>query len=90
MERHLPGYDGGGSGGGNDPTLQAMFDRIDQQDARMRSLPELEQRRAAALAMRELIAEMDALTRKIAVANGQDAELVPAQRQDADAHRSRL
>ena len=42
VERHLRGYECG-NGGGNDPTLQAMFDQFDQQDARMRSLPELEQ-----------------------------------------------
>ncbi|MFZ2159332.1 MAG: hypothetical protein WAV72_24865 [Bradyrhizobium sp.] len=72
---HLDGGNGGGGNvGGTDPTLQALFAEFDRQDAEMRKLPELEQRRAAARILAPLIAEIDRSMRARDRANGVDPE----------------
>jgi hypothetical protein len=61
---------------GPDPTLAALYARYDDAEKAMRALPTLDERRAAARDLVPLINEVDAASRRIAVRNGQDAELV--------------
>jgi hypothetical protein len=75
VEAHLRASDGGGNGGGADPTLTQLYARFDQADATMRALPELEQRRAAARRMAVPIAEIDRAVRAHGRSVGADVEL---------------
>jgi hypothetical protein len=63
LEAHRRKNDGGNIAGGNNPTLQALYDRFDAADAAMRILPTLEARREAAREMAPLIAEIDRAVR---------------------------
>ena len=68
--------DGGRHRDQMDPRLAAAYAQLDAADSAMRKLKALEARRRAAKAMGPLIAETDAMTRRIGQANGNDPELV--------------
>jgi hypothetical protein len=65
-----------GSGHEHDAQLAALYSKFDIADGTMRKLKSVAACRKAATAMAPLIAEMDALTRKVGLANRQDSELV--------------
>ena len=73
LEAHRPKGD---SGNGTDPELTALYALYDEAEKTMRALPTLEARRQAARDMAPFIAELDESSRRIAIANGQDSELV--------------
>jgi hypothetical protein len=79
LEAYMRAQDGGGRGAGTgqiDPQLAVLYAKFDAADAAMRKLKTVDARRKAAIAMAPLIAETDAMTRKVGLANRQDAELV--------------
>jgi hypothetical protein len=78
LERHRRNNDGGASGvsGQIDPQLAALYARFDDADAALRKLKTVDARRKAAVEIAPIIAKMDALARKVGLANGNDPELV--------------
>jgi hypothetical protein len=76
IERHRANNDGGTGSSGTDPGLSAVFAAYDAEYAKMAALPTLEKRRAAAVKLAPLLADMDRKAREVGIANGQDAELV--------------
>lgn len=76
LDAHRRKMNGSNGGGGTGSTLAVMYERYDQAEAAMRVLPTLDERRKAARAMLPSIIAMDKATRRIGIANGQDAETV--------------
>jgi hypothetical protein len=79
LEAYTRAQDGGGRGTGTgqiDPQLAGVYAKFDTADAAMRKLKTLDARRKAAIAMAPLIADTDAMMRKVGLANGVDSELV--------------
>jgi hypothetical protein len=76
VEAHLRAYDGNGNGngGGIDAGLAALYARFDQEDAALRLLPTLSERRAAACRMAGLLAEIDRAYRARGGAVGADPD----------------
>lgn len=74
---HRKGGNGSGSGGsGTNPAFDMLIEDHFAAEAAMPSLPTLSERRAAAPALIERIIELDKVTRKMGITNGQDSELV--------------
>jgi hypothetical protein len=73
--QHLNGG-GGGSSDWQDAVLTQLFAQQDEADKKMRALPTLAGRRAAAIAMIPLISRVDAATRERGKLNSADASSV--------------
>jgi hypothetical protein len=75
LEKHRAN-NGGSTGNGNDPGLAKAYATFDAKFTAMEAAPTLAQRRALAVKLAPVLADMDRKVRETGIANGQDAELV--------------
>lgn len=75
LEKHRA-KNGGSTGSATDPDLAKVYAVFDTQFAAMSAAPTLAKRRALAVKLGSVLADMDRKVREAGLANGQDSELV--------------